>query len=338
VDPTLAAIVTVLSVLAASGVIAHARKTLDRYSDRHRAMALERGLSGPEIRQLEQLSRLVSDTTLADLLISPIRFSRCTARELARLRAANTTDARFYDIVDELTRLRRRIHPPGKMLRFLYSTREMPEGEEMSVSVGGSPGAGVGEETPERRAVVWTVNEDYFELRLLDALTTRGFSPGARVALELNRTGQGRYTMTGQVRKVQDEPRPVVRIEHTDRIKIANRRAHLRESHASTIFVRHESDRAPFEAKLLDLSGGGLSFALGRPLSAGSRVEVTLVLRDSDVPPIRMEATVLRRDEIGNGYWSHTGTWLDLPEETRESLIRYVFGLHRNRIKEAKTA
>ncbi len=336
-DPTLAAIVTVLAVLAASGVVAHARRTLERSSERHRAMALERGLTGPEIRELEQLARMVSDTTLASLLISPIRFSRCVQRELARLRAEGTPEARYYDRVESLTRLRRRIHPPGKLLRFLYSTRELPEGEDVSVYMTGR----AGDRAQARRGVVWVVNEDFFEIRLLDTLSTRGFDPGARAELELNRAGEGRYTLAATIRKVQDEPRPVLRLEHTDRVNVDNRREHLREPHESTIFVRPsrtEGESEPQQARLQDVSGGGLSFVLPRPLPLDSEIEITLMLHDVDVPPLRMHARILRSSEHGAGSWHHTGTWIDLPDETRESLIRYVFNLHRARIREAKSA
>ncbi len=327
-DPTLAAIVTSLAVLAATGVVAHTRRELERYSERHRAMAVERGLTSEDVRQLEHLARMVADTSLADLMISPIRYSRAVSRYVNRLKARKTPDAVYFGLIIELTRLRRKVHPPGKLLRFLYSTRELPEGEEVTMTPT--------DRNMARTGAIWAVNEDHFDIRLVDALGMRLFRPGAEVVMELNRPGQGLYRVRTTIRKVETEPRPIIRLEHAERVQVENRREHLRERSENTIFITPVTDNQACQATLQDISGGGLSFVLERPLKPDTECQVTLVLPQSDKPPLKAAAIMLRREDLGNGMWHHVGVWDDLPDETRENIIRYVFGLHRDRIRAAK--
>lgn len=302
--------------------------------DRHKAMAVERGLTVSDVKQLEHLARLLHDTTLADLLISPIRYNRAVARYLTNLRTGSTSSARYFGIVVELTRLRRKVHPPGNIMRFLHSSRELPEGEQVLVA---PKGAKFG-----REGAVWSVNEDHFEVRLGDSFALRGMHPGVEIELELNRPGQGLYKVKTTIRKVEAEPRPVVRLEHTEHIAVENRREHLRERKASPIFVTSLAPGAPdepFEATLQDISGGGLSFLLNESVPEGTSVRITLALGLSEAPPIKAHASILRGEDTPNGQFSYFAQWDDsLAEDEREAIIRYVFGLQRRRIRTARLA
>ncbi len=325
----LAAIVTSLAVLAATGVVAHTRRELQRYSERHRAMAVERGLTVADVRQLEHLARMVADTTLADLMISPIRYSRAVSRYVNRLKARKTPETVYFGVIVELTRLRRKVHPPGKLLRFLYSTRELPEGEEVTLAPT--------DRNMVRTGAIWSVNEDHFDIRLIDALGMRLFRPGAEVIMELNRPGQGMYRLRTTVRKCEVEPRPIVRLEHAERVSVENRREHLRERTETSIFITPATDNRPIEATLQDISGGGLSFILPRPLKPDTECRITLMLGDGE-ETLEASCVVLRREDLDDGMWHHVGVWDGLEDDAREDIVRYVFTLHRDRIRTSKTA
>lgn len=327
-DPTLAAIVCVLAVLIATGVVARTRQTLRQQGDRHRAMAIERGLGPAEVEQLEHLAGLLPETKLADLLISPIRYNRAISRYLNELRAGSTSSARYFGIVLELTRLRRKVHPPGNLLRFLHSTRELPEGEDVALARAGR--------SAHHRATIWSVNEDHFELRLADSFGVRGLQGETEIAIELLRPGQGIYRIEAPVRVLESDPRPTLRLEHSERIHIENRREYVRERSGARVAVTPDSDSTPIEAALQDLSGGGLSFSLARPLPQGAGCDISLWLDPTRVGEvIEARAIVLRRDG-SRGDWDHHCRWDQLAEEDREAVIRFVFGLQRQRIRSAK--
>ena len=363
-DPTFAALITTVAVFTSVSVVLRSKRTSFRSAERHQAMAIERGLGGPEVKQLLHLTRMVQETTLADLLISPIRFDRAVARYVRKLRSGSNSPARYFGLVAELTRLRRKVHPAGASLRFLHSTRELPEGEQTRGHVVGTD--------EEFEATVWAVNEDHFELRPSDPSLVERLKPDERLRLELTRPGQGRFRLEARIRGVEDNPSPRIRLEHTEDIVLANRREFLRERRTTPIHVTPQGCREPVEASLIDIGGGGLAFIAARSLQQNpgepTHAEVFLTLDDDTTPPLRLPAIILRVEQeplldksnpsqmaadqtspepTGKAAtprnprprrqpYLHSCRWDDVDGETRELIIRFVFGLQRRRIRAAK--
>ncbi|MFT5430790.1 MAG: hypothetical protein ACI9OJ_001468 [Myxococcota bacterium] len=331
-DPTLAAFVTTVAVFTSASIVARTRRAANRSAERHRFMAVERGLGSPEVSQLEHLTRMLPETTLADLMISPIRFDRAVAQYVRKLRSASSGSARYFGLIAELTRLRRKVHPPGSTLRFLHSSRELPDGEQTRGYIKSS--------SEQFAATVWSVNEDHFELRPDDPELVDRIGPDERIQLELTRPGQGRFRLEARVRMTSTDPSPRIRLEHTEDIVLANRREFVRERRTTPIYVTPIGESDPVEAGLVDIGGGGLAFVSKRSLinSSGTatRAEIYLALDDNASPPLKLPAVMLRAVEDENGKFQHSCRWDGVNDETRELIIRFVFGLQRRRIRAAK--
>ena len=322
---------TVFVILGASAWVTHVTRRLERYKGRHRQMAGERGLGIEEIEKLEHLALLLDDTTLPDLLISPVRYSRAVERYVETLQqSGDTSSARYYGLILELTRLRRRVHPPGNMLRFVHSTRELPEGEDVTLCV---EGHGI-----QRRGVTWGVNEDHIDLRLSDSFSARGFEAGTPLTLTLSRPGQGLYHFGTVVRSVDSKGKqPTLRIEHSLELTIENRREHVRAEEPLDAWIQPETDNRRMRVAMTTLSGGGLSFRLARPLPADIRLEVWLTLDDPETPEVQATARVLRRESNDTGWEVHC-CWDTLAEEHREAIVRHVFAIQRRQIRTVRAA
>ncbi len=292
-----------------------------------RGVAEERGLGPAEIAQLEHLGRYADHASLSDLLISPIRYDRAVAAYVADLRRQERSPAHYFGIIVELTRLRRRVHPPGQLLRWLVSTRELPEAADIQASAGAWSASGV----------VWSVNEDHIDLRLGGDAPPECVEPQSPLNLRLSLPGHGVYEFTCLVRGVTPSHKGVVRVEHSQELARDNRREFLREPISTPVFVTPEGASAPLRATLRDLSGGGLSFVTDTELTAGECVKIMLPLEESEGRPLLLWATALRCDPEDGGFRVQ-GAWHELTTEQREAIIRSVWDLQRLRIRRVKAA
>lgn len=246
-----------------------------------KALAEDRGLTLLEIAQLEHLARTAGEG-VSDLIISPRRYDESVSRYVKHLRSRRLSGSEYFGVIVELTRLRRRIHPPGSLLRPLISTRELPEGTDVVATLVLSGSKGVASEQHE--AVVWSVNEDHFDLRIdswvpptenSNGSESLGHSDGpgshregteirtpASVVLSFTRPGHGVYRLETAVRAYVDAPRPILRLEHTATLVRENRREHVRESVATALLVTPIGGHTP--STLSVVGGTGSKSSSGR--------------------------------------------------------------------------
>ena len=125
----------------------------------------------------------------------------------------------------------------------------------------------------------------------------------------------------------------MIRLEHSTKIAIENRREHLRERTSTPVFVTPESESSPIQASLQDISGGGLAFIAADPMEAGTPAEVMVALGQSRERPVKARAVVLRTEQTPDLQWRHFCRWEEMPEDTGEAIVRYVFSLQRRRIR-----
>ena len=230
VEPTLTAIIIALIVLAAAAVTAHSRSRSDLHTANVRTMALERGLGAKEIHQLEHLSRLIPHSSMVDLLVSPQRFNLAAARYVDMVKAAGATDAQYFGHILELTRLRRRVHPPKNILRYLDTTREMPEGVAVTIACNGTISQGV----------IWSVNEDHIDIRMdSNALVTASTQLCCRMSGVLGT----QYQFVSTLRSVVDSHRFIVRIEHAEQLQMTAHGANARSTSKSHDNIQSSSVR-----------------------------------------------------------------------------------------------
>ncbi len=220
-----------------------------------KALAEDRGLTLLEIAQLSHLARN-GDEGVSELIVSPRRYDAAVMRYVKHLRSRSLSGSEYFGVIVEMTRLRRRVHPPGSLLRPLISTRELPEGTDVVATL-----VMMGRQSPaseQHEALVWSVNEDHFDLRIdswmppkenstvpaAEGRAPHGDSPigpevlpPASVVLSFTRPGHGVYRLETAVRAYVEAPRPILRLEHTATLIRESRRDHLREAVVTSLLV-----------------------------------------------------------------------------------------------------
>ena len=205
---TLTAICLPLIALASAAAVAHSRGRVEVQEANIRSIAMERGLDTSEIKQLEHLTDLVPGSSLVDLLLSPRRFNAASARYLEKVRAANPSEAQYFGRILELTRLRRRIHPPRSIVRRLDTTRELTD--SLAITIKNDRGI-------VASGLIWSVNEDHIDIRL--AANTPAALVGQRITCQLDAALGATYIFESELRTVTDATRHIVRIEHARSIR-----------------------------------------------------------------------------------------------------------------------
>ncbi len=205
-EPMLAAILTTIAVLTTAGVLVHARAVRDQQRSRHRRMALDRGLSHTQVLQLEHLADGLTNATVSDLVLSPARYNAAVRRYLESLTTTDLTTPQYHRVIHQLTRLRRRIHPPSLVAKPIQTSRELPEGVDVAVRRRDSPAA--------YRGNIWGVDEDHFAVQLPVCPAPRTFVPGTPVTVRITRPNATILEIRTVVRRIESGRRTVVHLEH----------------------------------------------------------------------------------------------------------------------------
>jgi hypothetical protein len=230
VELTLTAICLALIALATAAAIALSRGRSEARDANIRAIAQERGLGDIEIRQLEHLSRLLSCSSIVELLLSPRRFNVASACYLDSLRASNPTEAQYFGLILELTRLRRRIHPPKSLVRRLDTTRELSEGISVSITYAEGRLSGF----------LWAVNEDHLDIRLQAA--TPDLVTGENLTCRIDGTLATAYDFETNVRSITDAHRGIIRIEHAHTVNFI-RLDTFDDEPSTPSYIRHRKSK-----------------------------------------------------------------------------------------------
>ena len=205
-EPIIAAVMTTLAVLSATAVLSHARQSRERRTVQHRRMALERGLSHYQVLQIEHLSNGLNNATVTDLVLSPTRYNEAVQRYLESLTTTRLTTPEYDRIVHQLTRLRRRVHPPRLTGTPLQTSRQLPEGIDLFVQRN--------DNRTQHRACVWGVDEDHFALRFVDAPDPGTFRPNTPVTVSIVRPNSTAVVIRTVVRRQEYGQHAVLHLEH----------------------------------------------------------------------------------------------------------------------------
>lgn len=139
------------------------------------------------------------------------------------------------------------------------------------------------------------------------------------------------YTCTSRVLEVQDVPAEQVLIEHPTEVRHNERRQFYRlltnitPRHAARVnSAAEELER--LDARIVDLSGGGVQLRVEQWLPVGSRVRVIFALEQE---PLEIDVTVLslavQRPDTRRSYYRVNAKYIELSRDMQERIIRYIF-------------
>ena len=152
---------------------------------------------------------------------------------------------------------------------------------------------------------------------------------GDDVTLVLQQHGR-MYTCTSRVLEVRDVPEQVL-IEHPTAVRHNERRQFYRllTNIAPRYAARISSDAEELErldARIVDLSGGGVQLRVEQWLPVGSRVRLIFALEQE---PLEIDVTVLalavQRPDTRRSYYRVNAKYLSAARAMQERIIRYIF-------------
>lgn len=281
-------------------------------------------LTERDVRLLRRLALEAQSTTLDALLESHRHFDSAAAAYVDLLRSREPSEVHYQTEIRDLTRLRRHLRGAGSPSEWLASTRDLAHGALVTIELDRHTFA----------TIVWFVNEDHFELRLVDPRASPKLAVGSVVAFRLVRPRSGVFNFSSTVRAVS-ETRPIqVAVEHTSAVTLDNRREYPREDTSLPIALTLPGRDAPVDAVMTDLSGGGMSFVMDEPLDPGSDLLVTVTLDPSRGKPCVLSATVIRSVPLPETVQQRVfARWnINTPTE-REPILDHVFRLLLHRIR-----
>jgi c-di-GMP-binding flagellar brake protein YcgR len=290
-------------------------------------------LTSNEMIMLKQIS---SQGNLADFSVifqSIAIFELCIEREIDRLKNKNLSSKEISDECNVLSNIRKKLgynylpfeHP-------IVSTRNIEIGQKVSIVL-------VANKTSSIRAMVIMNPEQSLRIQVEHGQSDLpAFYQGQQIAIAFARQGDGLYAIELKVLSF-DSDTLVLELQHTREMKRNQLRQFVRIEVNLPMKVRilqamSEEDKSlvgkQFEAKMVDISGGGLSFILNRPLTPGQLICMNFML--STVSFNGQTGKVLKISLIdvkSATTYRHHITFLDIDTPSREKIIKFVFEKQR---------
>jgi len=101
------------------------------------------------------------------------------------------------------------------------------------------------------------------------------------------------------------------------------------------MFLRSTVD-PPRLDNVIEMSGSGLKFTTLEALPSGTLLKMNLIMRGTFQYQMDLIVEVLRVDDKGNGFLTAT-RFVEIDEETRDSIVKVVFQKQRQEIRREKT-
>jgi len=214
----------------------------------------------------------------------------------------------------------------------LTSTRELSEGQWMSIASGDV-------DPPQWfRVMIEDVNEAYLYVAYKDGppSTAPKVAVGAAVRCSVWRSDDARYTFTSEA-LAYDEPSPLWRLKHTDKLHRTQTRAHYRVRHDQEIVAGVVSapqgtvDPAELAARpiitrlqgrVTSLSAGGCAIVFKQSVTRHIILRLTLEVPGS--PSIEVQVEIVSTAHISGGRFLVRSRFLGLSEDARDRIARYV--------------
>lgn len=260
-------------------------------------------------------------------------FERCMDAEVRLLLLTHDSLESLEDDEVILSTIRKKLGFSYLPLEHpLLSTRNLELGQSMSIY------KTTGKQPIIHRAIVVSNKETYFKLQW-DAEKEEGvqFFSGQEIKIAFARSGDGVYAI--EVELFRSEPPSTIDCLHTMKLKRNQLRQFVRIEVNLPIRIRlipteKTNDKALFpkhvEGKLLDLSGGGLSFLYGKPFVPGDRLSLQFTLTTGRFSAItgKVLRVSLQEGKHGN-YYRHHIQFDAIDQSVRDKIVKFIFEKQR---------
>jgi c-di-GMP-binding flagellar brake protein YcgR len=290
-------------------------------------------LTPNEIERLRQIASHGKITDINVIFQSIAIFEICIEKEIEILNGKKLSSKEKADECLVLSNIRKKLgynylpfeHP-------IVSTRNMEIGQKVSLL------SGPNRSTSFRALVIMNPEQ------CLRVQVERGqdempsFHPGQQVAIAFARQGDGLYAIEMRVLSF-DSDSLIIELQHTREMKRNQLRQYVRIDVNLPVKVRilqavSDEDKMlvgkQFEAKIVDISGGGLSFFLNRPLVPGQLISINFQL--STVAFNGQTGKILKVslvDVKSVTMYRHHVSFLELDTPSREKIVKFVFEKQR---------
>lgn len=145
-------------------------------------------------------------------------------------------------------------------------------------------------------------------------------------------TDRAAYKFESQILKRTNKPIPLLLIEAADSVTRIQRRDYFRLDVTGTVDVYKiiEDKNYPkkvAEARLLDISGGGIRIQLKKKFEKGE--EILINLKNILKPKEFIKSKIMRINRENNEIYNYGVEFLKIEEEQREEIIQWIFAYQR---------
>lgn len=310
-------------------------------------MVRERNVPADQWGALQGVLKRYARRDPMGVLTSHRKFEACVEKEMARLtRSGNVKELKAAGSLLRGARLHLGLDfvPAG---RPLESTRELSSGQDLWFSM-------TSVDTPQwTPARIRTVDEAYFHVRLDADKTVSGLRPGETVQFRLWREHDARYVFSSVLADHQvvpvgsvsgqgqatgnNESVHVWSFFHTRDLERLQLRTYYRVQYREPVVVgvlaidkeagANGSRNRQVTAKILgtftSLSAGGFAATIGQTVHSNALLRIPLELPGED--PFEVNARVVAIDPKERGEYLLRGEFVNIPEDLRDTIARYVF-------------
>lgn len=144
-------------------------------------------------------------------------------------------------------------------------------------------------------------------------------------------TERAAYKFKSRVKKRLKEPFPLLYIKKPENIIRIQRRDYFRLEVSGQINIYSPEEEKLMEARLLDISGGGLKIEVDKYLDKGEKIKVELknILKKKEL----VSASVVRSHKKDHKSWELGIQFEDIKENLREEIIQWIFAYQRKNRK-----
>ncbi|MFW5749590.1 MAG: flagellar brake protein [Halanaerobium sp.] len=165
------------------------------------------------------------------------------------------------------------------------------------------------------------------------------YREGAPLPIRLNQpinvyytTDRAAYKFKSKVLKRTNKPIPLLLIERADSVIRIQRRDYFRLDVTGKIDVYKEVDDKNYpkkisEARLLDISGGGVQMQLKKKIKKGE--EILIALKNILAPKELIKSKVVRTHKENDELYNYGVQFIEIEEEQRETIIQWIFEYQR---------
>lgn len=145
-------------------------------------------------------------------------------------------------------------------------------------------------------------------------------------------TDRAAYKFKSKILKRTNKPIPLLLIESSDSVTRIQRRDYFRLDVTGTVDVYKMQPKKGYprklsEARLLDISGGGIQMQLKKKFELGE--ELLISLKDILPPKEFIKSEIVRVQKENEELYNYGVNFLEVEAEQREEIIQWIFAYQR---------